>query len=93
MSVKKIFSKETPKRPIQCYNCTECNSTFDARHKLKKHTREQHEGKFVKSPERKSPRTESKTNIKMSNSNEEEFNKQVTAEEEEMNVKIVTMDV
>ena len=48
--------------PIQCYNCTECNSTFDGRHKLKKHTREQHEGKFVKSP-----RTEPKTNIKISN--------------------------
>ena len=60
-SVKKIFPKETPKRPIQCFKCTECNSAFYARHKLKKHTREQHEGKFVKSPERKSPRTESKT--------------------------------
>ena len=93
MSVKKIIPKETPKRPIQCYNCTECNSTFDARHKLKKHTREQHEGKFVKSPERKSPRTEPKTNIKISNSNKEEFKEQVTAEGEEMNVKIVTMDV
>ena len=50
VSVKKIIPKETPKRPIQCYNCTECNSTFDARHKLKKHTREQHEGKFCKIP-------------------------------------------
>ena len=37
---------------------------FDARHKLKKHTREQNKGIFVKSPERKSPITESKTNIK-----------------------------
>ena len=64
VSVKKIIPKETPKRPIQCYNCTECNSTFDARHKLKKHTRKQHEGKFIKSPEKKSPRTEPKTNIK-----------------------------
>ena len=91
-SVKNIIPKETPKRPIQCYNCTECNSTFDARHKLKKHTREQHEGKFVKSPERKSPRTEPKTNIKISNSNKEEFKEQVTAEGEEINVKIVTMD-
>ena len=49
-SVKKIFPKETPQRPIQCYNCTYCYLTFDARHKLKKHTREQHEGKFVVSP-------------------------------------------
>ena len=31
--------------------------------------------------------------MKMSNSNKEEFNKQVTAEGEEMNVKIVTIDV
>ena len=31
--------------------------------------------------------------MKMSKSKEEEFNKQVTAEEEEMNVKIVTMDI
>ena len=52
-SVKKIIPKETPKRAIQCYDCTECNSTFDARHKLKKHTREQHEGKFVKIPRKK----------------------------------------
>ena len=44
--VKNIFPNETPKRPRQCYKCTECNSAFDARHKLKKHTREQHEGKF-----------------------------------------------
>ena len=85
VSVKKTIPKETPKRPIQC---TECNSTFDARHKLKEHTREQHEGKLVKSPEWKSP----KTNIKISNSNKEEFKVQVTAEGEEMIVKIVTMD-
>ena len=68
MSVKKIIPKETPKRPIQCYNCTECNSTVDTRHKLKKHTTEEHEDKFVKSPERKSPRTEPKTKIKNFNS-------------------------
>ena len=55
-------------------------STFDARHKLNKHAREQHEGKLVRSPERKSPIPELKTNIKMSNSNKEEFNKQNTAE-------------
>ena len=48
---------------------------------------------FVKSPERKSPRTEPKTNIKICNSNKEEFKEQVTAEGKEMNVKIVTMDV
>ena len=41
---------------------------------INKHTREQHEGKFVKFPERKSPITELKTNIKMSNSNRKEFN-------------------
>ena len=41
-SVKKKIPKETPKSPIQCYNCTECYLTFGARHKLKKHTREQH---------------------------------------------------
>ena len=45
-SVNKIIPKKTPKRPIQCYDSTECNSTFDARHKIKKHTREQHDGKF-----------------------------------------------
>ena len=45
------------------------------------------------SPERKSSRTELETNIKLSNSNNEEFNKQVTAEGEEMNVKNVTIDI
>ena len=34
-----------------------------------------------------------KTNIKICNSKKEEFNKQVTAEGEKMNVKIVTRDV
>ena len=58
-----------------------------------KHTREQQDGIFVKSPERKSPRTAHKTNIKISNSNKEEFKEQVTAEGEEMNVKIVTINV
>ena len=43
-SVKKIILKETPKRPTQCYKCTEFNSTFYVRHKLRKHTREQREG-------------------------------------------------
>ena len=66
-SVKKIILKETYKSPIQCYDCTECNSTCYARHKLKNHTREQHEGKLVKSPGRKSPRTETKTNLKLAN--------------------------
>ena len=28
-SVNKIICKETPKRLIQCYNCTECSLTFD----------------------------------------------------------------
>ena len=69
MTVKKIIPKETHKRPIQCYNCTECYLTLDARDKLKKHAREQHEGKFVESQERKSPRTEPKTNIKINKSN------------------------
>ena len=31
----KSIPMETPKSLIQSYNCTECNSTFDARHKLK----------------------------------------------------------
>ena len=31
--------------------------------------------------------------VKMNNSNKEEFNKQITAEGEKMNLKIVTMDV
>ena len=35
------------KTPIQYYTCTECNSIFDARQKLKKYTREENEGKFV----------------------------------------------
>ena len=91
--VKKKIPNETPKIPILCYNCTECYLTFEARHKLKKHTKEKHESKFIKSPERISYRTELKTNIKMSNSNKEEFNKQVTAEGEEINVKIVTINV
>ena len=77
--VKKIISKDTPKIPIQWYNCTECNSTFDAMHKLKKRTRKLHEGKFVKSPERKS---EPKINKKNINSNKDELKKQVTAEGE-----------
>ena len=42
VSARKIIPKETYKSPIQCYNCTVCNSSFDARHKVKKHTREQH---------------------------------------------------
>ena len=79
--------KKTPKSPVQCYNCTECNSTFDARHKLKNYTREQREGKSVKYPERKSPKTENNTNIK------KEFKEQVPAEGEDKNVKIVTIDV
>ena len=58
-----------------------------------KHTREQHDGKFVKSPERKSPRTAHKTNTKISTLYKEEFKERVTAEGEEMNVEIVTMDV
>ena len=91
-SVKKIIPKETPKSPIQCHNCTECNSTFDARHKLKNHTREQHEGKSVKYPERKSPRTETNTNLKLANT-KKDFKEQVTAEGEDINVKIVTIDV
>ena len=66
---------------------------IDARHKLNKHTREQPEGKFIIFPERKSPRIEPKTIIKISNSNRQEFNKQGTAEGEEMNVKIVTKNV
>ena len=85
--------KETPKRPIQCYNSTECKLTFDVRHKLNKHTGEQYEGKFQKSLEKKSPRTKPKTNIKICNSNKKEFKEQVTAEREEINVKIVTKDV
>ena len=43
-SEKTIIPKATPKSPIQCFNCTEYNSTFDAKHKLKKHTKELHEG-------------------------------------------------
>ena len=88
-----IIPKETPKSPIECYNCIECYLTFDVTHKLKKHTRKQNKSKFVKYQERKSPRTEPETNIKISNSNKEEFKEQVTAEGEEMKVKIVTMDV
>ena len=88
-----IIPKETPKSPIQCYNCTECYLTFDVTHKLKKHTRKQNKSKFAKSQERKSPSSEPKTNIKNRNSNKEEFKEQVTAEGEEMDVKIVTMDV
>ena len=46
---------------------------------------------IVKSPE--IPRTAPKTIIKICNSNKEEFKEEVTAEGEEMNVKIVTQDV
>ena len=52
---------------------------------------EQHEGNFVNSPERKSPWTEPKTIIQISNSNKKEFKEQVTAKGEEMHVKIVTI--
>ena len=48
--------------------------------------------KLVKSSERKSPITEPETNIKMTNSNKQEFNKQDTSEGK-VNVKIVTMDM
>ena len=78
---------------MQCYKCTECNLTFDARKKLKKSTREQHKGKFVISTERKSPITEYKTNIKKYNSNKEEFKEQATADGVEINVMIVTKDI
>ena len=47
---------------------------------------------LVKSSERKSPITELKTNIKISNLNKQEFNKQDTSEGK-INVKIVTMDM
>ena len=70
VSVKKEIPKETHKGLLQCYHCTECNSTFDAGHKLKKHTRE---GKFVKPSGRKSSRSETKTNINISKLNKEEF--------------------
>ena len=90
--MKKIIPKETPKIPIQCYNCTECNTTFEARHKLKKHTTEQHEGNLVKSPERKCPRTKPKTNIKNCNSTKKS-KKKVTTEGEKIYGKIVTMNV
>ena len=50
------------------------------------------EGKFEKSSERKSPVTELKTKIKISNSNKGEFNKQDTVKGKVI-VKIVTMDV
>ena len=55
----------------------------------------QHDGKLVKSPERKSFWTEPKTiKIKIKcNSNKEEFNEQGTADGEEINVNIVTMAV
>ena len=43
-SGKKIIPKESPKRPIKCNKCTEFNSTFYVRHKLRKHTREKREG-------------------------------------------------
>ena len=39
-TIRKIIPKEIPKRPIQCYTCTECNSTFYHMHKLLKHSRE-----------------------------------------------------
>ena len=45
-----------------------------------------------KSSERKSPITELKTNIKITNSNKQEFTKQDTSEGK-VNVKIVTMDM
>ena len=42
---------------------------------------------------KKSPRTATKTKMKICNSKKEEFKEQVTAEGEEMNVKVVPMDV
>ena len=48
---------------------------------------------FVRCPEKPSPRTASKTNKIISNSNKEEFKEQGTAEGEAMNVEIVTQDV
>ena len=92
MSIKKTIPKETPKRQIQSYNCAECYSTFDARHKLKKHTTEQHEGKFVKSPERKSPRIEPKMKRKLNNSSNEESQERVEEDGKEMDVNIVNIE-
>ena len=60
-------------------------------HNLKKHTIAHHKDKYVKSPVRKLPKTQPKTNIKICISNNKKFKEQVTAEREEMNVKIVTI--
>ena len=90
MSITKVLPKGTKKRPIQSYNCKDCNSTFDSFYKLTKHIREQYDGKVVKSPERKSPRTESK---KSSNSNKEDVEEHSKHEEEKTDVETVTIDV
>ena len=90
MSNKNILPKETPKRRIQSYNCKDCNSTFDSRYKLTKHMREQHDGKVVKSPERKTPRTESKNARK---AHKEELKVQGKQEESETDVKTVSPEV
>ena len=89
-TVRKRTPKETNKSPVQCYICTECNLTFDT--KVKKHNVEQHKGKLVKSSERKSPKL-NQNKKKIISSNKEEFREHVTAEWEEIYVKIVKMDV
>ena len=42
---------------------------------------------------KKSPRAATKSKMKISNSNKEEFKEQVTAEGDEMSVKVVPMDI
>ena len=93
MSVKKTLQKVSIKRPIQSFNCTVCNSTFDSRYKLNRHTREQHEGKIVKSPERKSARTESKREKQADNPNiEGEEKDHIETDIEEMRGETITIE-
>ena len=54
----KVKAKPTKKRAIQCFTCMSCQSTFDTRYKMKKHTQKEHNvEEDPKSPVRKLPKT------------------------------------
>ena len=56
---KKNMTKEKPeekKRLMKTFTCPGCNSTFVSKYRMRNHIKEQHEGRNILSPERKSAR-------------------------------------
>ena len=60
----KVKEKPTKKRTIGCFTCMSCQSTFDTRQKMKKHTQKEHNAEEEpKSPVRKDAKTVDKNDI------------------------------